>query len=126
MAKSSPTLKPEDLPQLIDKSVKTMRMRQNLAHVQTKLKPSDKRLSEAVHQPLVQLISEAAGKTIARPSGLLGGGLVAFLGGLVYQLLTRHYNLSYDFFFFALFFGAGFILGVVAEYLLTLLHRVRR
>lgn len=120
-----PSLPPiiDERPQLIDSSIKALRMRRNLKHVQTKLTPAEKRFSEVVHQPLVSKISESASQTIARPSGILGGGLVAFIGCLGYQILTRYYGLPYNFSFFILFFVAGFVIGLLAE---AIIHKLQR
>lgn len=116
----------DDRPQLIDNAIKTLRMRRNLGHVQNKLKPAEKSFSKVVHQPLVQLVSESAAKTISRPSGILGGGVVAFLGSLGYLYLSRHLGFTYNYLFFLLFFIAGFALGSMAEYTLYWFHKKTR
>lgn len=118
-----PTIK---VPQLVDKTAKTLRMRQNLRLIQSKLKPAEKRFSGVVHQPLLQLISEPVAKTIARPAGLLGGSLVAFLGSIAYEWLTRRYTLTYNYTFFLLFFIVGFALGLIGEYVVVLARKPRR
>lgn len=106
----------DDRPQLIDNAVKMFRMRRNLSHVQNKLKPAEKRLSKVVHQPLVRLVSESAAKTISRPSGMLGGGIVAFVGSLLYLYLAHHIGFTYNYLLFLGFFVGGFIVGVALEY----------
>ncbi len=116
----------DDRPQLIDNSIKALRMRQSLAKVQTKLRPAERSFSKVVHQPLVQKVSESAAKTVARPSGILGGGLTAFVGCLGYQTLTRYYGLPYNFSFFILFFVGGFALGLMAEYLIQQARKISR
>lgn len=114
---SVPTVEPtDDRPLFIDKAIKTLRMKQNLAHVQNRLKPAEKGFSKVIHQPLVQRVSETSAKTITRPSGMLGGGLVAFVGSLGYLWLTRHYGLDYNYVFFLIFFATGFLLGLAGEY----------
>lgn len=107
----------DDRPLFIDKAIKSLRLKKNLTHVQNKLRPAEKGFSKVVHQPLVQLVSEQAAKTVTRPSGMLGGGLMAFVGSLGYLWLTRHYGLTYNYFFFLLFFIVGFALGLLGEYL---------
>ena len=113
----------DDRPYLIDKATKTLRMKQNLAEVQNRLKPAQKRLSRTIHQPLVQQVSETASKTITRPSGLLGGGFLAFVGSLLYLYITGHYGMAYNYGFFLLFFAGGFLVGIALEYAL---HGLRR
>lgn len=113
----------DDRPQLIDNAVKMFRMRSNLSHVQNKLKPAQKSFSKVIHQPLVRRVSESASKTAARPSGMLGGGIVAFLGSLSYLILAYKIGFTYNYLLFLGFFGGGFILGVVLEFAL---YRVRK
>lgn len=112
-----PSLPPviDERPQLIDNIAKTLRMHRNLRSLQSKLKPAEKSFSKVIHQPLVSKISESASKTVARPSGILGGGIVAFIGCVGYQILARYYGLPYNFSFFILFFVSGFGLGLLGE-----------
>jgi hypothetical protein len=70
--------------------------------------------------------SEAAGRTVSRPSGLLGGGLVAFLGTTGYLYLARHIGFTYNYLVFLLLLAGGFILGVSLELLVHLATGSRR
>jgi hypothetical protein len=60
-------------------------------------------------------VSGATGQTLARPSGLLGGGICALLGSLIYLYLAKHIGFNYNYLLFVLFFGGGFIIGLVIE-----------
>lgn len=115
----------DDRPQLIDNAVKMFRMRSNLSHVQNKLKPAQKSFSKVVHQPLVRRVSESASKTVSRPSGMLGGGITAFLGSLSYLVLAYRIGFTYNYLLFLGFFIGGFILGVCLEYALYGLRKLR-
>lgn len=101
---------------LVDKAGKRLRLRKNLTQVQNRLKPTEKAFSKVVHQPLVSRVSDSAAKTVSRPSGLLGGGIVAFIGSLTYLYLARNIGFTYNYLFFLIFFVGGFALGVLAEY----------
>jgi hypothetical protein len=115
-------------PQTINRELKAITLRRELQHIRRKLPVPERALSKVIHQPVVRAVSEGAGKTISRPSGLLGGGLVAFLGTGSYYLFVRHMGYHYDnAVSFALFFG-GFALGIVIElfvYASTGSHRQR-
>ena len=113
----------DDRPRFIDNAVKSLRLRQNLTEVQKRLTPTDKALSKVVHQPLVSLVSNKAAQTVTRPSGLLGGGVAAFIGSLIYVYLAHHIGFSYNYLLFVMFFGGGFILGVGGEYAAYWLRR---
>lgn len=116
----------DDRPQLIDNAVKMFRMRRNLSHVQKRLKPAEKSFSKLIHQPLISRVSETSAKTISRPSGMLGGGMTAFLGSLLYLFVAHRYELAYNYLVFLLFFAAGFVLGIALEYTAYGLRRLRR
>jgi hypothetical protein len=72
-------------------------------------------LSKVIHQPVVRAVSEVAAKTISRPSGLLGGGIVAFLGSAGYLYFTKYIGLPYNYFIFTLLFLGGFVVGLSLE-----------
>jgi hypothetical protein len=110
---------------IIRESTKTVSQRK-LKEVQRKLKPADRKLSRVIHQPAVRAVSEAAGSSVSRPSGLLGGGLVAFLGSGAYLYFTRHYGIRYNYFVFILLFVGGFVLGLLLELLVWMLNASRR
>ena len=109
----------------IRESRKVVGQRQ-LAQVQRKLPARDRQLSKLVHQPVVRMISESAAGTVTRPSGLLGGGLVAFIGSTGYLYLTKHVGLTYNYFVFILLFVAGFGLGLALELIVWSLTASRR
>ena len=46
-----------------------------LQEIRRRLPASQRALSRLIHQPTVRLVSEAAGRSVSRPSGLLGGSL---------------------------------------------------
>ncbi len=97
-----------------------------LKHIRTKLPAPQRALSKVVHQPVVRAVSETAGKTISRPSGLLGGGLMAFLGSTGYLYLAKHLGFRYHYVvFLALFFG-GFAVGLILEFVVYAATAKRR
>lgn len=105
---------------------RTVVTKRQLAQVQRKLPARDRQLSKLIHQPVVRLVSESAAATVTRPSGLLGGGLVAFLGSTGYLVFTKHIGLSYNYFVFILLFVGGFALGLVLELIIWTLMASRR
>lgn len=109
----------------VHKELKDSSYKQTLRHIQTKLRGSDKVLSRAMHQPVVEKLSNAGAKTIARPSGVLGGGFMALIGSSVLLYMTKHYGFEYNFTIFFLLFVTGFLAGLVLEGLLRLVRRKR-
>lgn len=112
------TEKDNGRPMVADLAARVFRRKQSLQVVQRRLKPTSRALSKVVHQPLVRAVSETGAKTAARPSGLFGGGVMAFVGSLVYLYLAKHVGFNYNYFVFTLFFLGGFVIGLLIELLL--------
>lgn len=89
---------------------------QLLQKVRANLKPAERTFSKFIHQPTIETVSEISGKTVARPSGILGGGLVALLGTGAILYMAKHYGFEYNFFVYVLLFAIGFLLGVTLEF----------
>jgi len=49
-------------------------------HARKNMKPVERSFSKVIHQPIVEKTSEVIGKTVARPSGLIGAGIASFIG----------------------------------------------
>ncbi|HTE58545.1 MAG TPA: hypothetical protein VK694_07430 [Verrucomicrobiae bacterium] len=99
----------------LQRELKATAYQKTLHKVQARLNPTQRSFSKVIHQPLVESVSEASAKTVARPSGILGGGLVALIGsgGLLY--MAKHYGFKYNYFVFIALFLAGFLVGSAIE-----------
>jgi len=116
--------KEENVPRLpIDRSVKEAARRRVMKRVQKQLRPDERVLSKFTHNPTVDAVSRAAEKTVARPSGLFTGGLLALIGSSAYLWIARHYGYEYNYLLFVILFMGGFMVGVALE---LLLHAFRR
>jgi hypothetical protein len=102
-------------PRLVSSELQKISLRTQLTRVRRSLSSPERLLSQVVHQPAVRVVSEAAGKTISRPSGLLGGGLVALLGTSTYLYLAKHLGFEYNYGVFLILFAGGFVLGLILE-----------
>lgn len=119
--------KPEkDQPVLVNRELKDMAYRRTLRRTQSKLSAPSRVFSKIIHQPAVEAVSEVAGKTIARPSGILVGGITAFLGSSLFLWIARHYGYEYNFLLFACFFVGGFFIGLFVELGLYMANRKSR
>ena len=110
-------------PSLIGRDLKEIKYKRTLQSVRKDLNAPEKALSKIIHNPIVDAVSEAAEKTVARPSGLLTGSIFAFLGSSIFLYISKHYGYEYNFLLFILFFVGGFGLGLMIEVALRLLHR---
>ena len=106
---------PEAAASLVSKDLRQMKYSRTLQSIRKDLSAPEKALSKIVHNPVVDAVSSAAEKTVARPSGLLFGGIFAFLGSSSFLYIAKHYGYEYNFLMFALFFAAGFGLGLILE-----------
>jgi len=110
----------------VNADLKKLTLQREIQAIRRKLPATQRALSRVVHLPAVRALSEVTGKTASRPSGLLGGGLVAFLGSAVYLYMTKHVGFTYNYFVFLLLFVGGFGLGLALELLVWALTARRR
>lgn len=116
--------KEKNVPRLpIDRAVKEASRRRVMKRVQKQLRPDERAFSKFTHNPTVDAVSRAAEKTVARPSGLFTGGLIALIGSSAYLWIARYYGYEYNYLLFLLLFVVGFAIGVVLE---LFWHAVRR
>lgn len=115
----------EPVPTHVDKNLQATSLGRELKHIRSKLAAPDKVLSKVIHTPAVRAVSEASGKTLARPSGLFGGGLVAFLGTTAYLIFAKRIGLEYNYFVFLVFFAGGFAFGLALELVVWSVTRKR-
>lgn len=107
----------------VDAGLKQLGLKRELKNIRRNLPAVDRAFSHIIHQPVIKVISETTSKTLSRPSGLLGGGIVAFIGTAGYYYLASHIGFTYNYaIFFELFIG-GFALGLLLELLLRFLFK---
>jgi hypothetical protein len=94
-----------------------------LSSVRRKLSAPEKQLSKFIHKPVIEKVSDFGGKTIARPSGILLGGIFSFVGSLSVYLLARHIGGELRYSVFAATFVLGYLLGLIVELIWRLIAR---
>lgn len=99
--------------------------RQALKSVQRQLSMPERQLSKIIHNPTVETISDATGATIARPSGLLVGGVFSLLASIGVLFVCRFYGYEYNYGIGLMFLVGGFALGLLLE-MLSKLFTARR
>jgi len=102
-------------PTQVNRELKGITLKRELKQIQRKLPSGQRALSKVIHQPVIRAVSETASKSVSRPSGLLGGGLVAFIGSSSYLWLASHVGFTYNYLVFLLLFVVGFAVGLVLE-----------
>lgn len=97
-----------------------------LKYVQKRLSKSERTMSKVMHNKAIEKVSDGVGKTAARPSGILGGGIVSLIGSFIVLYMAKKYGFEYNFFVFFLLLAGGFALGVIIELSLFALRKARR
>lgn len=90
------------------------------------LRPQERVFSKVIHQPIIEKVSEVAGATVARPSGIIGGGLLAVLGSSILLWITKKYGYEYNYLVYMILFVGGFALGIIIELALRFILRNKR
>lgn len=97
--------------------------KQNLRRAQKSMSAPQRQFSQFIHKRGVETASNIGGATVARPSGLLAGGLFSVLSSLAILYICRHYGYEYNFLVGLVSFAGGFILGILVEGLYKLAKR---
>lgn len=107
----------------VNKELKEMAYQRNLIRARRHFSKTGRMFSRFIHQPVINSLSEAGAKTVGRPSGLLGAGIVALIGTSSYYFITKYYGFEYNYTVFLLLLLAGLILGWILETLYRLIRR---
>lgn len=109
----------------VNRELKDMMRIRILNRVRKDLPAPQRALSKVVHAKPVEAVSAVGEKTIARPAGLLGGGLFALVGSLITFYTAKHYGFRYNLLLFFLLFVAGYALATIIELVVLLVKRAR-
>lgn len=107
-------------------SLKSAAYVRTLGKIQQKLPKPVRAFSRLSHNPVVDKISAASSKTVARPSGLLGGSICAFLGSLIVFYYSKHYGFRYNYLLLFILFLGGFLIGATLEFLIWIVYKRSR
>lgn len=110
-------------PHVSHKQIKHTAYVRTLAKVQEQLPTASRVFSKAVHQPTIEKVSNIGAQTIARPSGILAGGLSAFIGSGFVLYMSRKYGFQYNYTLFVALFVGGYFAGLFIELLARLIKR---
>jgi len=106
--------------------LKTTAYNRTLSSIQSRLKGPEKGFSKLIHKPTIEKLSNFGSQTVARPSGILGGGVCALIGSSLLVYLSKHYGFEYNYLVFVILFIAGYLVGSLLEIVVRLLFRHRK
>jgi hypothetical protein len=110
-------------PSGVHQTLKNNAYAHTLSRVRSRLSLPERGFSKVMHQPVVESFSNTGAKTLARPSGVLGGGFLALIGSSYLLYAAKHYGYRYNFFVFFLLFVIGFAAGIILEGIVRLIRR---
>ena len=98
-----------------DRTIRDMTYKRALVRLQKRQPTGDRILSKIIHHGAVDAASDAIGKTVARPSGLIGGGLAALIGTSILLFTARYYGFRFNYLVFFACFTFGLLAGQLVE-----------
>jgi hypothetical protein len=107
----------DESPLYVNRELKQQTWNRSMNRVRKQLSAPNKALSKVIHQPAINAISNFGEKTVARPSGILAGGVCALIGSSFFLYMAKHYGFRYNYLLFFLFFIGGFFVGLILELL---------
>jgi len=87
----------------------------SMTKVRSRLSPPERTLSKVVHQPAINVASTVAAQTVARPKGILVGGIFAFIGSIGFLFFAKNYGFEYNYLLFIALFVIGYTLTTFIE-----------
>ena len=94
-----------------------------MLNIQADLGPGSRLISKFIHLQPVEKASDVIGSTLARPNAMLYGSICAFITITLLYFVARYYGYKLSGFETIAAFCVGWLLGVVTDYLSTLLRR---
>ena len=114
--------KEEKSPAKYTKAEKKAAYKKEIKKVQGQLPKRSRTFSKFIHNPVVESVSDVAGKTVFRPSVLIGGSVTGLVLGLVVYVVAVYYGYLIPSITLVLFLLIGAVLGAVVEFIFHRFH----
>ena len=88
-----------------------------MRNIQAELSPGSRLISKIIHFKPVEKASDTISSTIARPNAMLYGSITAFVAVTALYFVARYYGYKLSGFETIAAFSAGWVLGVILEYM---------
>ncbi len=108
------------------RELKELTFQRTLNRIQSRLKAPGRIFSKVTHQPIVDKASAIAASSVGRASGLLGAGLLGFIGSSLLLYAARRYGISYSYTSVIALFLIGYVIGALTELVYKSIKRSRR
>lgn len=107
----------------IQKVLKNDAFRDTMRTVRASLPSGSVLFSKIIHNPSMDRASEITSRTIARPAGLLGGGITALAISAISLILAKRYGFSYNYGTLLISFLAGYTVVTIIEIVSKIIRR---
>lgn len=105
---------------VVSKKEREKSFKRNISHVQSQLPLPSRVFSKVIHNKTVEKTSDFIGSTVARPDAILAGAVVAFILVLGVYIIAKSLGYVLSGFETIGAFIAGWVLGVIYDYLRVL------
>lgn len=102
---------------VVSKKERDTSYKHHMKQLQSELPAPQRAFSKFIHNPVIEKTSEVVGSTIARPNAILAGAVVAFVLVLAVYLIAKYYGYTLSGFETIGAFIAGWILGILYDFL---------
>lgn len=113
-------------PLFVTKRLKNDAYKKLIKKTQSHLTKPERNFSTFIHRPSIEKASDVASKTIARPSGILFGGIAAFVASVFLLVISKRAGFTYNYLFFFLVFVGGYFSGLLIELVYRLIRKPTR
>lgn len=107
----------ETRPDVASKRERAAAYDEHMDTARSHMKPAGRAFSKVIHNRAVESVSEATGKTVARPNAILAGSFTAFVVVLGVFLVARYYGYPLSGSETIIAFAGGWVVGVLFDYL---------
>lgn len=101
----------------VTRGLKNQSYKQTMQRVEAKLSAPQRAFSKVINNPTVDRTSAVVGRTVARPSGIIGAGVIATLGMISLLYYANKIGFEVSAFSYILLLGFGWVLGLLVEFL---------
>ncbi len=106
---------------VISKKEKEASFKKHLSRVQKEMPAGSRTFSKFIHNKGIEKASDLIGSTVARPDAILSGAVVAFILVLAVYVVAKTFGYVLSGFETIAAFVIGWILGIVYDYLKTII-----
>jgi F0F1-type ATP synthase assembly protein I len=108
----------------LTKQIKNHRYKEVLINTRTRLSKNDQLFSKIIHNEKVEKVSDIAEKSVARPSGVISGAIVAIAGAVIVFYFAQKIGFSVPRSIIIILFLLGFIVGLATEFFYKLIKKL--